>query len=55
MKNIALENEKEAREKGIAELQLKIESLQDQMDKHALKDIQLANMASTVNNLQKVY
>jgi hypothetical protein len=54
MKNIGLENEKESQDKGVVELQLKIESLQDQIDKSALKDIQISNMNSSMANLQKV-
>ncbi len=52
---IAFENEKEAMQKGVSELQAKVDSLQDQVDKQAMKDTQIANLSSTVSNLQKVY
>lgn len=54
MKVIAFENEKEAMQKGVTELQSKIDVLQDQVDKQAMKDTQIVNLSSTVTNLQKV-
>ncbi len=51
---IASESEKEDIQKGVAELQSKIDALQDEVDKQALKNTQIANLTSTASNLQKV-
>ena len=51
---IASESEKEDIQKGVAELQSKIDALQNEVDKQALKNTQIANLTSTASNLQKV-